>query len=90
MPRDRDQKGRFIKKNPPKIQPSIEAGPSGLTTPVAGKQTLEELEEKQRSGQRLTSIEWQTLLALEVKRNQTPKGTPTVEKQNETRKNVNN
>lgn len=80
MPRDRDQKGRFIKKNPPKIQPSE------LTTPVAGKPTLEELEEKQRTRQRLTLIEQQTLLAQEVKRKQTPKATLTLEKQKETRK----
>jgi len=59
MPRNRDPKGRFIKQNPQ----SIEVGPSKLTTPIAGKQTIEELEEKQRTGQRLTLIERQTLLA---------------------------
>ena len=49
MPRNRDPKGRFIKQNPP----SIEVGPSKLTTSVAGKPTIEELEEKsERDGKR--------------------------------------
>ena len=79
MPRDRDQKGRFIKKKTPTIQPS-----TGLTTPVARRPTLEDLEEKQRSRQILTLIERQILLALEVKRKQSPKGTPFLGKQKET------
>jgi len=51
----------------------VGAGPSSfeLTTPNARKQTLEELEEKQRSRQRLTLVERQTLLAYDVKRKQT-------------------
>jgi len=43
MPRSRDSKGRFIKQNPP----SIEVGPSKLSTLVTGKPTIEDLEEKQ-------------------------------------------
>ena len=46
MLRERDQKGRFSKQNPPTTQPPVGAGPLGLITPVAGKPTLEELEEK--------------------------------------------
>ena len=46
MSRDRDQKGRFIKQKPPTIQPSLGAGPSGQTTPVVGRPTLEELGKK--------------------------------------------
>jgi hypothetical protein len=59
----RDDKGRFLKQNPPKTnQPSVGEGTSTTekhesTTPTAGKNTLEELEEKQRSGQILTLIE---------------------------------
>ena len=86
MPRERDKKGRFTKQNPPKIQPPIGAGPSGLITPVAGRPTLEELEEKQRSKQILNLIERQTLLAYEVKRKKTPKKTAFIERQKETRK----
>ncbi len=82
MPKNRDQKAIFIKQNPP----SIEVGPSRFTTPIAGKSAKEQLEEKQRTGQRLTLIERQTLLAWEVKRKQTPKATPTSEKQKEIRK----
>lgn len=83
MPIDRDEKGRFIKQNPPTIQPSTR-----LTTPIAGRTNLEELDEKQRSGQRLTLIERHTLLALEVKIKQSPKETPFLGKQKETRKRV--
>jgi hypothetical protein len=67
----------FLKQNPPKTnQPSVGAGTSTTekyesTTPTAGKITLEELEEKQRSGQRLTLIERRILLAHEVKKKQT-------------------
>ena len=50
MPRYRDPQGRFV-KNPWKV----EIGSS--KTPVTGNPTVEELEEKQRTGQRLTLIE---------------------------------
>lgn len=79
MPRNRDPKGRFIKQNPP----SIDVGPSKLTKPVAGKPTIEELEEKQRTGQRLTLIERKTLLAWKVKGKQPSTTTPTSGKQKE-------
>ena len=81
MPRDRDQKGRFVKQNPPTAHSS-----TGLTTCVAGRPTIEELYEKQRSGQRLTLVERQILLALEVKKNQSPKEPPSVWKQKDIRK----
>jgi hypothetical protein len=74
MSKLRDDKGRFLKQNPPKTnQPSVGAGTSSTeknesTTPTAGKITLEELEEKQHSGQKLTLIERQVLLAHEVKK----------------------
>jgi hypothetical protein len=74
MSKLRDDKGRFLKQNAPKTNPpSVGAGTSTTesTTPTAGKITLEELEEKQRSGQRLTLIERQVLLAYEVKKKQT-------------------
>ena len=54
MPRVRDPQGRFI-KNPPQV----EIGSSH--THVTGNPIIEELIEKQRSGQRLTLIERQTL-----------------------------
>ena len=81
MPRDRDQKGKFVKQNPP-----IAHSSTGLTTPVVGKPTIEELEEKQRSGQRLTLVERQILLALEVKIKQSPKEPPSLGKQKDIRK----
>ena len=62
MSKCRDDKGIFFKQNPPKTkQPSVGVGTSTtkkneFTTPTAGKITLEELEEKKRSGQRLTLI----------------------------------
>jgi hypothetical protein len=77
MSKLRDDKGRFLKQNPQKTNPpSVGEGTSTIekyesTTPTAGKITLEELEEKQRSGQRLTLIEIQVLLAHEVKKKQT-------------------
>jgi hypothetical protein len=55
MSKHRDDKGKFLKQNPPKTnQPYVGAGTSTIekyesTTPTAGKITLEELEEKQRS-----------------------------------------
>ena len=76
MSKLRDDKGRFLNQNPPKTnQPSVGSGTSTIekyesTTPIARKITLEELEEKQRSGQRLTFIERQVLLAHEVKKKQ--------------------
>ena len=79
MSRQRDDKGRFLKQNLPKTnQPSLGASTSTfeLTTPTTGKVTLEELEEKQRSGQRLTLIDRQILLAHEVKRKQIQGATP--------------
>jgi len=63
MPRFRDPQGRFI-KNPPQV----EIGSSN--TPVTGNPIIEELVEKQRTGQRLTLIERQTLLAWEAKQKQ--------------------
>jgi hypothetical protein len=74
MSKLRDDKGRFLKQTPPKTNPpSIGAGTytTESTTPIAGKITLEELEEKQHSGQRLTLIERQVLLAYDVKKKQT-------------------
>ena len=41
MPRNRDKKGRFVKQNPPTTHSS-----TVLTTPVDGRPTIEELEEK--------------------------------------------
>ena len=76
MSKRRDDKGRFLKQNPPKTnQPSVGVGTSTTekyesTTPTARKITLEELEEKQCSGQKLTLIERQILLAHEVKKKQ--------------------
>jgi hypothetical protein len=72
MSKLRDDKGRFL-KNPPKTNTtSVGAGTSltESTTPTAGRITLEELEDKQRSGQRLTLVERQVLLAYEVKKKQ--------------------
>jgi hypothetical protein len=77
MSKCRDDKGIFLKQKPPKTnQPFVGAGTSTTkkyesTTPTAGKITLEELEEKQHSGQRLNLIERQILLAHEVNEKQT-------------------
>ena len=73
MPRKRDKNGRNTKQQHPTTRPLVEVGlpPFELTTPIVGKPTLEELEEKQRSGKRLTLV--QTLLAYEVKRKQKKK-----------------
>ena len=74
MSKLRDDKGRFLKQNPPKTNPpSVRVGTSTIESnaPTTGKITLEELEEKQRSGKRLTLIERQVLLAYEVKKKQT-------------------
>ena len=60
MPRYRDRQGIFV-KNPPQV----EIGSSN--TPVTGNPIIEELAEKQRTGQILTLIEWKTLLAWEQK-----------------------
>jgi hypothetical protein len=87
MSKRRDDKGRFLKQNPPKTnQPSVGVGTSTtekneFTTPTAGKITLEELEEKQHSGQRLTLIERQIWLAHEVKKKQTQSETSSIGKQ---------
>jgi len=66
----------------------VEVGlpPFELTTPISGKPTLEELEENQCSGKRLTLVERQTLLAYEVKRKQKKIGTSSIGKHKETRK----
>ena len=56
MPRYRAPQGRFI-KNPPQIE--IRSS----NTPVTGNPIIEELAEKQITGQRLTLIERQNLLA---------------------------
>lgn len=79
MPRNKYPKGIFIKQNPP----SMEVGPSKITTPVTGKPTIEELEEKQKTRQRLTLIERQTLLASEVKGKKQSTTAPTSGKQKE-------
>lgn len=63
MHRQRDPQGRFV-KNPP----WVEVGSS--KTPVTSNPIIEELEEKQRTGQRLTLIERQTLLAWKEKQKQ--------------------
>ena len=57
-------------KTPPLTKPLVGAGPPTfeLTTPIVRKPTLEELEEKQRSRQRLSLVERQNLLAYEIKR----------------------
>jgi hypothetical protein len=71
MSKPRDDKGRFLKQNPPKTNTKFVGAGTSITestTPTAGKITLEELEEKQRSGQRLTLMERQVLLAYEVKK----------------------
>lgn len=69
MPRFRDPQGRFI-KNPP--QKEIESS----HTPITGKPIIEELIEKQRSGQILTLIERQTLSAWEVRQKLSTSGKP--------------
>lgn len=88
MPRQRDEKGIHTKQDPPITKPLVESGlpPFGLTTPIAGKPTLEELEEKQRLGQRLTLVKRQTLLVDEVKRKQKHIGTSSIGKQRKIRK----
>ena len=63
MPRYRDPQGIFI-KSPPKV----EIGSSH--TPGTGSPTIEELVEKQRTGQRLILIERKNLLAWETKQKQ--------------------
>jgi len=52
MPRYRDEKGRYVKQDPPITNPLVEVGlpPFELTTLVVGKPSWEEIEEKQRSG----------------------------------------
>ena len=74
MSRPRDDKGRFIKTPHPKTNPSLGADPLGKiehTTP-AGKVTIHELEDKQKSGQRITLFERQILLAYESKKKHLP------------------
>jgi hypothetical protein len=89
MSKLRDDKGIFLKQNPPKTnQPYVGAGTYTTekyesTTPTTGKITLEEFEEKQRSGQRLTLIERQVLLAHEVKKKKTQSEISSVGKQKE-------
>lgn len=88
MPKQRDEKGIYIKQYTSITKPLVEAGlpPFELTTPISGKPTLEELEERQRSGQRLTLVERQTLLTYEVKRKHKNIETSSRGKQRETRK----
>lgn len=65
MPRSRDNKGRFIKTPHPKTNLPSGADPLGKvehTTP-AEEVTIQTLEDKQKSGQRITLIERQILLA---------------------------
>ena len=74
MSRSRDDKGKFIKTPHPKTNPPLGADPLGKiehTTP-AEKVTIQELEDKQKSGQRLTLIERQILLAYESKKKHLP------------------
>jgi len=65
MPRSRDNQGRFIKTPYPKTNLSSGSDPLGNIehTTLAEEVTIHELEDKQKSGQRLTLIERQTLLA---------------------------
>jgi len=66
MPRSRDNKGRFI-KTPPNPKTNLPSGANPLgkveNTTSAEEITIETLEDKQKSGQRLTLIERQILLA---------------------------
>ena len=81
MSRSRDNKGRFIKTPHPKTNPPLGANPLERiehTTP-AGKVTVQELEDKQKSGQRLTLIERQILLAYEAKKKHLPESSITRE-----------
>ena len=88
MASQRDENGRYTKQYPSTTKPLVEAGipPFELTTPIARKPILEELEEKQHSRQSLTLVERHTLLTYEVKRKQKQKGTSSIGKQRETRK----
>jgi len=64
MPRFRDNQGRFTKTpHHSKTNPSSSGADSLGDTTAAEEITIEALEEKQNSGQRLTLIERQTLLA---------------------------
>ena len=65
MPRSRDNKGRFIKTPHPKTNLPSGAGLLGKVehTTSAEEVTIQKLEDKQKSGQRLTLIERQILLA---------------------------
>ena len=81
MCRPRDDKGRFIKTPHPRTNPPLGANPLERiehTTP-AGKVTVQELEDKQKSGQRLTLIERQILLAYEAKKKHLPESSITRE-----------
>lgn len=84
MSRSRNEKGRFIKTlhqttNPPLGEEILER--IEYTTPT-GKVTMQKLEEKQRSGQILTLVEIQILLAHETKKRYMPE-TSIVGKQKE-------
>ena len=74
MPRFRDNQGRFIKTpHHPKTNPSSSGADSlGNTTP-AEEVTIQALEDKQKSGQRLTLIERQTLLAHKSQKRHFPR-----------------
>jgi len=74
MSRSRDDKGRFIKIPHPKTNSPLGADPLGKvehTTP-AGKVTIQKLEDKLKSGQGLTLIERQILLAHESQKKHLP------------------
>ena len=74
MSRYRDDKGRFIKTPHPKTNSPLGAYPLGKvehTTPT-GKVTIQKLEYKQKSGQRLTLTERQILLAHKSQKKHLP------------------
>ena len=72
MPRSIDNQGRFIKTPHLKTNLSSGADSLGNTTP-AEEVTIQALEDKQKSGQRLTLIERQTLLAHKSQKKHFPR-----------------
>ena len=72
MPRSRDNQGRFIKTPHPKTNLSSGADLLGNTTQVE-EVTIQALEDKQKSRQRLTLIERQTLLAHKSQKKHFPR-----------------
>lgn len=74
MHRSRDNRGRFIKTPHPKTNLSLGADSLGKTehTTLAEETTIQRLDDKHKSGQRLTLIERQTLLAHESRMKHLP------------------